>query len=51
MKIAINTSAISFSDDLDFSEFESLGDIKYFGEITREELFSVCADRDALIVN
>lgn len=51
MKIAINTSAISFSDDLDFSEFESLGDIKRFGEIPREELFALCADRDALIVN
>lgn len=51
MKIVVNTSAISFSDDLDFSELESLGDIKYFGEIPREELFALCADADALIVN
>ena len=51
MKIAINTSAISFTDDMDFSEFESLGEIKYFGEIPREELFALCVDCTALIVN
>jgi len=51
LKIAINTSAISYNDDMDFSEFESLGEVKYFGELSREELFSLCADREALIVN
>ncbi|MDE7082152.1 MAG: D-2-hydroxyacid dehydrogenase [Clostridia bacterium] len=51
MKIAINTSAISYNDDVDFSVFEGLGEVKYFGEIPREELFALCADRDALIVN
>ncbi len=51
MKIAINTSAISFTDDIDFSEFETFGDVKFFGEISREELFALCADREALIVN
>ena len=51
MKIAINISAVSYNGDMDFSEFEKLGDVKYFGEISREELFALCADRDALIVN
>ncbi len=51
MKIAVNTSAISYNDDLDLSGFELLGDVKFFGEISREELFALCADRDALIVN
>lgn len=36
---------------MDFSEFEGLGDVKFFGEIPRKELFSLCADREALIVN
>lgn len=51
MKIAINTSAISFTDDLDFSEFEKLGDVRYFGELERSQLFEFCKDVDALIVN
>ena len=51
MKIAVNVSAISYNNDLDFKEFESLGDVKFFGELTREELFELCADREALIVN
>ncbi len=51
MKIAINTSAISYNGDMDFAEFERLGEIKYFGEIPREELFALCADCNALIVN
>ena len=36
---------------MDFSEFSGLGEVKFFGEIPREELFDLCADRDALIVN
>ena len=48
MKIAVNVSAISYNNDLDFKEFESLGDVKFFGELTREELFELCADREAL---
>lgn len=51
MKIAINISAISYESDMDFSEFEGLGDVKFFGEIPRKELFALCADREALIVN
>lgn len=51
MKIAVNVSAISYNNDLDFKEFESLGDVKFFGELTRDELFELCADREALIVN
>lgn len=51
MKIAVNVSAISYNNDLDFKEFESLGDVKFFGELTREELFELCRDREALIVN
>ena len=51
MKIAINTSAVSYNGDVSFSEFEKLGEVKYFGEISREELFSLCADCNALIVN
>lgn len=51
MKILINTSAMSYNCDVDFSEFESLGEVQYFGDIPREELFSLCTDVDALIVN
>ncbi len=50
MKIAINTSAVT-NGDLDFALFEKLGECKFFGEITREELFALCADVEALIVN
>ena len=49
MKIAINVSALG--DDLDLSPFEKLGECKFFGDITRKELFELCADADALIVN
>ena len=51
MKIAINISAVSYNGDMDFSEFEKLGEVKYFGEIPRKELFALCADCNALIVN
>ena len=50
MRIAINTSAVT-NGDLDFKLFEKLGECKFFGEITREALFALCADADALIVN
>lgn len=50
MKIAVNTSAIS-NGDLDFKRFETLGECKFFGEIPREELFALCKDVEALIVN
>ena len=36
---------------MDFSEFEGLGDVKFVGELPRKELFALCADREALIVN
>ncbi len=50
MKIALNTSALT-AGDIDFSGFESLGDVKYFGEISRAELKALAADREALLVN
>lgn len=50
MKIALNISALT-NGDMDFSEFEKLGEIKYFGEISRSELFELVSDCDALIVN
>ncbi len=49
MKIAINTEALG--EDLDLTPLARLGDCKFFGEVTREELFSICKDVDALIVN
>lgn len=50
MKIAVNTSALTRSD-LDFSELEKLGEVKFFGEIPREELYRIASDCDAIIVN
>ncbi len=50
MKIAVNTSAIS-DNDLDLSVFETLGECKFFGEVSRKELFEICSDVEALIVN
>lgn len=49
MKIAINTSGLG--DDTDYAEFEKLGEIIYFGEVERDELFRLVSDCDALIVN
>lgn len=51
MKIAVNTSSLTYGDKLNFAQFEELGDVKFFGDIPREELFSLCSDVDALIVN
>lgn len=50
MKIAVNISALS-NGDLDLSEFEKLGEVKFFGDVSREELFELCSDVGALIVN
>ncbi len=50
MKIAVNTSALT-KGDLDFSELEKLGEIKYFGELGRDELYALAADCEAIIVN
>lgn len=50
MKIAVNTSAIT-RGDIDFSPLESLGEIKYFEEIPKEELKRLTSDCEALIVN
>ena len=50
MKIAINTSAIS-DDGLNLEQFETLGECKFFGELPRAELFELCKDVEALIVN
>lgn len=49
MKIAINVSALG--KDIDLSPFEKLGECKFFGEVSRKELFGLCAGVDALIVN
>ncbi len=52
MKIAINTSALSYRDgDIDYSGFEKLGEVVYFGEVDRDELFRIVSDCDALVVN
>lgn len=50
MKILINTSGMS-NGDINFSEFEKLGEVKYFGEVPRDELFALGKDCDAVIVN
>lgn len=50
MKIAVNTSALT-KGDLNFSGLEKLGEIKYFGELPREELYKLAADCGAIIVN
>lgn len=50
MKILINTSGMS-NGDINFSAFEALGEVKYFGEVPRAKLFSLAADCDAIIVN
>ena len=49
MKIAVNTS-ISIGD-LNFSELEKLGELVYFRDPTKEELISVAADCDAIMIN
>lgn len=48
MKIAINKSALG---EVDLSGFEKLGEVVYFGELEREELFKLASDCDAIIVN
>ncbi|MDE5942885.1 MAG: D-2-hydroxyacid dehydrogenase [Clostridia bacterium] len=50
MKIAINISALDYGD-VNFSEFETLGEVIYFGEVKTEELYSIAADCNALIIN
>ena len=50
MKIALNTSGMT-NGELDLSAFEKLGEVKYFGEISREELFELAKDCEALLVN
>lgn len=50
MKIALSTSGMT-NGDLDLSGFEKLGEVKYFGELPRKEIFALAADCDALLVN
>lgn len=50
MKIAVNISALA-DDDMDLSAFENLGEVVKFGELSREQLFALCADAEALVVN
>jgi glycerate dehydrogenase len=50
MKIAINTSALG-NDNLDFSGFEALGEVSYFGELTKKEQREFFQDFDAIVIN
>lgn len=50
MKIAVNTSAVTIGD-IDFSEFEALGEVKYFGELPKSEIIKLAHDCEVLIVN
>ena len=50
MKIALSTSGMT-NGDLDLSAFEKLGEVKYFGEISREEIIAIASDCDVLLVN
>ncbi len=50
MKIALSTSGMT-NGDLDLSAFEKLGEVKYFGELPRDEILALAADCDALLVN
>lgn len=50
MKILINTSGLT-NGDIDFSDFEALGETVYIGETEGQELFAIAADCNALIVN
>lgn len=50
MKIAIDICAVT-NGDMDFTEFEQLGEVKYFDSIPREELFNLASDCDAIVVN
>lgn len=50
MKIALGTSGMT-NGDLDLSEFEKLGEVKYFGELPREEIIKIASDCDALLIN
>lgn len=50
MKIALSTSGMT-NGDLDLSAFEKLGEVKYFGEIPREEIIAIASDCDVLLVN
>lgn len=50
MKILINANAVT-KGDIDFTEFEKCGEVTYFGELPRAELFSLVKDFEAIIVN
>lgn len=50
MKIAIDTSAVT-RGDIDFSPFSALGEVVFFNEPSREELFALAKDCGAIIVN
>ena len=50
MKIALSTSGMT-NGDLDLSAFEKLGEVKYFGELPRDEILALASDCDALLVN
>ncbi len=50
MKIALCTSGMT-NGDLDLSAFEKIGEVKYFGELSRKELFALVSDCEVLLIN
>ncbi len=50
MKVALDTSAVTCGD-IDFTPFEELGEIVLFNEPSKEELYALASDIDAIIVN
>lgn len=50
MKIAIDLDAIT-NGDLDFSVFNKFGETVCYDNVTKQELYALCADCDAIIIN
>ena len=50
MKILINTGGLS-NGDIDFSEFEKLGEVTYVGETAREEYIKLARESEVILVN
>lgn len=50
MKIAIDTTVV-VDGELSFAEFDGLGEVKYFADVTVGQLHGIIADCEAVIVN
>ncbi len=50
MKIAVDVAAVT-AGDIDFSEFERLGEVEYFNCLPRSELAALFSQCDAVVVN